>query len=140
MNFDWYITTTVAVYGALVSSALGVLRLLEYRNTQTNIDISWVWRGDVELRHDILILNNSTLPVSVFGMDVVAAKRKRDKSIRHLVHFEDQQITFRIEPRGTHLVNFSQGEYFTTKNKHGPIFLRLWVVGNKKNPLWLPLT
>src|SRR5689334_13514586 len=137
MNFEWTPASIAAAWGAGLSTVLGIIRILEYLKTRTNLELSPILRSDEEEGHDILIKNNSTVPVTVHYMDVVRAKKAKDEnSIEHLVHFEDNHILFTIEPRGAHSAKFSEGDYFPTRG--GPIFLRLWVVGQKK-PLWLKI-
>jgi hypothetical protein len=135
VSFEWTPTGLAAVWGAILSTALGVIRVIEYLSTRAKLELSPILRSDEELGHDILIKNNSTVPVTIHYMDVVRANKAYDESsMLHLVHFDDNHILFKIEPRGAHSVTFSENEYFPTKK--GPIFLRLWIVGRKK-PLWL---
>src|SRR5215211_3311378 len=112
INFD--ATMLFALWGAGVSTALGVIKLIEFKRTFVRVEASWVLRGLEEIGYDVLILNNSAQPIFVAYFDVVRARRKWLGRMVSKVEFslEDQHAAYRIEPFGAKKLNFSEGDYF----------------------------
>lgn len=137
MTWEW--SSVVAVYSAVLATALAVIRFKEYRNSRPNIELDCIWRDLAEAGNDVTIKNNSTMPVTITGLDVIAAQRAYDEeSITYLVDPGDDVTNIRIEPRGAYTITFAEGEHFPMASKHGTIYVRLSMVGLKKR-LWLPL-
>jgi hypothetical protein len=138
------ITTLIAFWGAGISTALAIIKLVEFRRTFTRVEANWVLRGHEEIGHDVLILNNSAQPIFITSFDVVRAKRKWLKRTVTKVEFslEDQHAAYRIESFGAKELNFSEADYFPATSKRtekfGPLYLRIWL-GSSKRPVWLGL-
>jgi hypothetical protein len=135
-------TMMIALWGAGVSTALGIIKLIEFKRTFVRVEASWVLRSHEEIGHDVLILNNSAQPIFVTYFDIVRAKRKWLRRSVTNVEFslEDEHAAYRIEPFGAKKLNFSEGDYFPTTSKRaekfGPLYVRVWLGGRKK-PIWL---
>jgi hypothetical protein len=134
------IALALGVWGAVLSTILAAIRILEWRRSNVKIQVSRIWRSDSGQGNDVLIMNCSTTPVCVYNYDVVSAKRKNDgKSINYLVDVPVGFQLFTIPPLSSYAIHFSDADHFDIAAQQGTVFIRLWIVGQKR-PLWFDLS
>ena len=123
------VTFLLSLWGAILSSILSILKLIEYWNNRFQINISPILRGDINMGHDISIQNLSSKPVLLEYMEVFTKKGKWPFQKEQCFWSpEDSFLNARIEPADV-VYNFSKGDYFGRNYK--PIYLRLYFVGKK---------
>jgi len=120
----------LALWGAILSSILSFCKIIEYWGNRFKIQISWIFRGDIEMGHDISITNLSSKPILLEYMEIFSKK-----GIWPFVHEnyfwspEDYWLNAKIEPSDTKVYNFSESDYFGWKTKD--TYVRLYFAGKK---------
>jgi hypothetical protein len=139
-ELDRWILIALSIYGAILSTALGIIRFLEWRRTRVRITVDRIWRDNSSGGNDLLIKNESTVPISIVNYDIVAAKSEGDdSSVTYLVETPVSFRNIKVEGLSARELSFTNEEHFSIASKHGKVFLRLWTVGRVK-PLWFDLT
>jgi hypothetical protein len=65
----------MALWGASLATALGLLRAFEFwRDRRPHLQTTYIWRGDPETGNDLLLINDSKVPASIFNLHLVWAK------------------------------------------------------------------
>lgn len=100
-----------------------------------------LFRGHVELGHDILLINTSAEPILIYSFDIVDAATKGDeeKGFEWVFHLEDNLVQKRLEPKESWKLNFNEGDWFPMEPSKGTYFLRVWLAGSKQ-PIWLDIS
>jgi len=119
------LTFLLSLWGAILSSALAILKLSEYRNNRFRIEVSPVLRGCAVQGHDISIQNISSKPVLLIYMEIFRTKDGEEYCIWSP---EDSLLNARIEPYDCKVYNFSEAEYFTWEKG---VCIRLCFAGKK---------
>ncbi len=145
MDVTGWVAFGTGIWGALLSTLLGILKLLEYLRTRVRLETSTVFRGDFQEGHDIVLTNLSSTPVVITAYDLILATRRNDpKSIvRTLFALEDQVCAIEIAPMSAHKFHFANADYFPWPDEFredgSRAYMRLWVAG-RKGPLWRQLS
>ncbi|MEZ5588970.1 MAG: hypothetical protein R3E46_18035 [Sedimenticolaceae bacterium] len=69
----------LSTWGAVLSTTLGVIKVLEYRENRFRIEVGRISRSSPEMGHDISIKNISSKPVLLEYMEVSKNGRWRRK-------------------------------------------------------------
>jgi len=127
---DFEVTFLLSLWGAVLSTVLSVLKVLEYWNNRFQVKISPILRGDIYTGHDISIQNLSSRPVLLEYMELFTLKGKWPfRQEQNIWSPEDSFLNARIEPSDAKVYNFSQGNYFGWNSR--PIYTRLYFAGKK---------
>jgi hypothetical protein len=138
------LTSLLAAWGALLSTVLGAIKIVEFKRTFTKLETTWVLRGDEYEGNDVLLINRSSSPVLIIHFDIVRAKRTGLKwqVTRTEFSLEDSHVNIRIEPHAAHSLTFSEGDHFDWSwrliENFGKLYFRVWLAG-RKQPLWLEI-
>lgn len=130
LGTHYEVTFLLSLWGAVLSTILSVMKLVEYWNNRFQVKISPVLRSDIDMGHDISIQNLSSKPVLLEYMEIFM--QKGIWPFRQEQYFwspEDSLLNARIEPSDAKVYNFSQGDYFSWKSK--PVYVRLYFAGRK---------
>lgn len=119
------LTLVLSLWGAVLSTILSILKVMEYWDNRFKIELSPILRGDAEMGHDLSIKNLSSKPVLLEYMELFMKKGKEEKDIWSP---EDSFLNARIEPHDTKMYNFSEADYFPWKKG---VYARLHFAGKK---------
>lgn len=137
----------LAIWGAALATALAALRGVEFwRDRRPHLKIDYILRSDARLGNDVLLINNSPLPASIYRLHVVWAKRRWFGPLRPLrVVFDndDDFLQVTVPPHGTKKLHFAEAAHFpmfSQRQHHGAILYgKLWIVG-RDSPLWVRIS
>ena len=119
------LTFILSIWGAVLSSILSVMKIIEYWNNRFQIDVSPILRGSDDVGHDISIKNLSSKPVLLEYMEIFQKIGNEEKRIWSP---EDAFINARIDPFDSKVFNFSEADYFLWKKG---TYIRLHFAGRK---------
>lgn len=124
------ITFLLSLWGALLSTVLSTLKIVEYWRNRFQVRISPILRGDVNMGHDISIQNLSSKPVLLEYMEIFTKTGKWPfKKEKYIWSPEDSLLNARIKPANAKVYNFSEGDYFGWNTN--PVYVRLYFAGKK---------
>jgi hypothetical protein len=125
------LTLAFSIWGAGLSTILGLLKIKEYWSSRFQFDISYVWRGHVDYGNDIIVQNLSGKPILLDYMEIFYFKKtgwfKKEKTI--LWSPEDESLNIKIDSLSGEKFNFSEANYFVVSGKQ--IYVRLFFAGKK---------
>lgn len=119
------LTLILSLWGAVLSSILSVMKLLEYWDNRFQIELSPILRGCEDTGHDISIKNLSSKPILLEYMEIFI---KKDSEERCIWSPEDYFLNARIEPYDTKVYKFNGANYFAWKEG---LYARLYFAGKK---------
>jgi hypothetical protein len=142
MTFD-----PLAVWGAVLATFLGIFRAYEFwRDRRPRLQTSYIWRGHAATGHDLLLINDSKVPASIYSLHLVWADPKPfQQPVEHSTAFdnEDDFVRIVVPPHGTERLTFSEADYFPTRppreHPNARLYAKLRLVGWSQ-PLWVPIT
>lgn len=122
----------LSLWGAVLSSILGLIKIKEAWSSRFKIEISSMLRSDPEYGNDIVIQNLSGKAVLLNYMELFY---KKDgllpfKKEIELWSPEDELLSSKIDSQSSKSFHFSRGDHFTTQGK--TIYVRLYFAGNKE--------
>lgn len=123
-------TLLLSLWGAFLSTVLGVLKFFEYWNNRFRVRVTWILRGSEEEGHDVSIQNLSSKPLLLEYLEIFS-KTSNDGGTpkEYLWTPEDSWLNARIAPHDTKVYNFSEADYFSWNKKH--IYIRLYFAGRR---------
>lgn len=133
----------VALWGAVVATGLGLLRLWEfYRDRSPQLKVTSMCRDCPEIGHDVLLINAGRTLLHIYHFKLVWAKHRWCRAPKKLeIEFdlEDDFSKIEIAPFSTHRLNFNEARHFPTKPPKqlagSELYLQAWIVGRRK-PVW----
>ena len=136
----------IAAWGAGLASRLGLLRVVEFwRDHRPRLRTSFIWRGDPEAGNDVLFINDSKVPASIYGFHLVWAEPRLFRppvEQRTIFDLEDDFADITVPPHGMKRLTFSEADHFSSSappNLPGVrLYAKLWLVG-RGNPLWIAI-
>ena len=140
-------TDPLALWGASVATALGLLRVFEFwRDRRPRLQTSYIWRGDPETGNDLLLINDSKVPASIYNLHLVWAVQRRLRApIERASEFDTEDDFFQvlIPPHSAEKITFADARHFAQKPRKGlegsRLYAKVWLVG-RKAPLYVPVT
>ena len=124
-------TLGLSLWGAALSTILGVFKIKEYMEARFKVGTSYVWRSDEYLGNDIVVQNLSSKPVLLDYMEVFYIKKsgwfKKEKVV--LWSPEDETLNIKIDSLAGEKFTFNESNYFSTTGKE--IYLQLFFAGKK---------
>ncbi|MGB5965585.1 MAG: hypothetical protein WBF77_04790 [Sulfurimonadaceae bacterium] len=127
---DLEVIFLLSLWGAVLSTILSVLKIVEYWNNRFQVEVGQILRGDEDLGHDISIKNLSSKPILLEYMELFTKKGNwpfRQK--KYIWSPEDSWLNARIEPSDAQVYNFSGSNYFGWNNQN--IYVLLYFAGKK---------
>jgi hypothetical protein len=122
----------LSLWGAVISSALALIKIKEALGNRFKIKISYVFRSDPDYGNDISIQNLSGNSVLLDYMELFYKENGLwpFKKTSHIWSPEDELIDSTITSQSSKFFHFAGGDHFTTKGK--TVYVRLYFAGNKK--------
>ena len=130
----------VSVWGAVVSTTLGILRLVDAWRDRGRIEVSFSFHGDPYEGNDVIIRNLASKPLVIVYWELVWRHKRRLRwveSKNKKMSADQDFIDKKLEGYGTWVLTFSEADYFDWGWKamgNDSIYLRLHFAG-KKRPL-----
>lgn len=117
------LTMMLALWGATLSTVLGLLRIFDAWRNRFRVNVDYVWRSDPYEGDEISIQNLSGKPILLTHLKV------HEKDKKCLWHPEDTLLQKRIESFETERFVFSESDFFHAMGKR--IVVELHFAGRK---------
>ena len=81
---------------------------------RTPVEAIPLFRDHVDYGHDIMLINTSNEPIIIYSYDIVDVAKRGDEKAKfdYVFHLEDNLVSIRLEPKESHSLNFSEGNFF----------------------------
>lgn len=125
----------IALWGALLSTGLGIIRFLEWWRDRHQIDVSYSFTTSADVGNTIFIRNLSNRPIIITHWEVFAAHDKKRELGYHIIaaaEFDTGDST--VASNASYALTFVDGEHFSTSAKFlkgRSIFIELRIAGRK---------
>lgn len=134
VNFLWLVensTQILALWGAVISTLLAILKVTEYWSNRFRIGISFVFRGHPNIGNDVTVQNLSRDSILLDYIEIYQKKGVWPfcKSLL-LWSPEDETLNRRIEGKSGVKFNFREMDYFEPK-KNSRLYIKLFVAGRR---------
>jgi hypothetical protein len=135
------ISIVLGIWGAILSTALAGIKILEVWRERLRLSTSWSFSNpDYCKRNEIVIENPSKTPVMISNWELLWRRRRVFKcEITGGRFLQEGYYNITIAAHGRHTLEFTGQEYFDWGRatvKMGKLYLNLYVVG-RRSPVLL---
>ena len=123
MIWESTITLALSVFAASLSAFLGLIKYIEYRRTHISLKASLTSRSLPHLGNSVLVMNESTLPVCIYHLEIVARKGIMGKSATLFDNDGDYMVR-KIDALSAQEFMFAEQDHFNVPSKLGTIFIK----------------
>ncbi|WP_449302244.1 hypothetical protein [Pseudoxanthomonas mexicana] len=131
----------VAIWGATLSTVLGVLKVAEYWRDRFRLEIDYDFTNDPSEGNKITLRNLTARPITIPYRELLMRKRWHFFRRREEIPFTDEPpCDVTIPAHSSHTFEFREMAHFSLKSKMlsgKTIYLKLWIAGRK--PVTLPV-
>lgn len=126
----------IAWWGAILSTALALIKFSEFWRSRFRIDIGYLFTGLPEIGNDIYVRNLTPYPVILGNWEVLRGSGIRPfLKFRILIDPAEDAHDIRIDGYSSKKFTFSEGDHFSWSAKalgKDKIYIRLYFAGRKR--------
>ncbi len=125
----------IAIWGALLSTGLGVIKFFEWWRDRHQIDVSYSFSTSAYDGNIVFIRNLSNRPIIITHWQLFAADdRKRKQGYTHIASAEFDAGDHVVAANASYELKFIEGDHFNTSPKFlkgRSIFIELRIAGRR---------
>lgn len=134
------LSIALAIWGAILSTGLAAIKVLEVWQQRMRLTTSYCFTSDPEQGNNIVIENPSKTPVMISYWELLWVRRSFFRIVVNDGEFPDEgYCNITIGPHSRHVLNFRDQHHFAMgrlSSRKEKLYLKLYVVGRRR-PVWL---
>ena len=105
---------SLPILGIVRSGFWALTKLKRTMWPRTPVEAIPLFRDHVDYGHDIMLINTSNEPIIIYSYDIVDVAKRGDEKAKfdYVFRLEDNLVSIRLEPKESHSLNFSEGNFF----------------------------
>jgi hypothetical protein len=131
----------LAVWGAALSTILGILKLAEYWKSRFRLEVDYDFTDDPNQGNKITLRNLTSTPITIPYRELLMRKKWHFFRKREEILFTDEPPSdVTVPAHSSHTFEFKEAAHFSLKSKAlsgKTIYIKVWIAGRK--PVTLPV-